>query len=394
MESQKTCKLFGAIRAVLGIKDVLPLIHGPLGCAYHIKYLLSVRSGKPIRILTTNMDQNDVVFGAEDKLEEKIIEVDKKYSPKLIVVLTSCASSIIGEDTGRVIKNVKDNINAEIIDINAGGFEGTQVDGYEECLFKLIEFMDYRKSKNKSSINLVGQFRGGKDLRNLKEDLKGLKIDVNCVLTSGSTLNDLKEAGNASLNVSMCEASGRAPCETMQEKFNIPYIQEIAPIGIQATSKFFNKICSELNIEYTLKDEEKEVKNKIKEYSKDLEGKKAAIIAGPTRAIALTNFITEIGILPVLICLDFEGEFTMENLEKVIENSKINPIVLREPEYFEILECIKKLKPDIILGGLGETGLSEETNIPLLDVMHANKVTMGFKGVLDMIKSIRKVLVK
>ena len=77
MESQKTCKLFGAIRAVLGIKDALPLIHGPLGCAYHIKYLLGVRSNKPVRILTTSMDQNDVVFGAEEKLETEIIEADK-----------------------------------------------------------------------------------------------------------------------------------------------------------------------------------------------------------------------------------------------------------------------------------------------------------------------------
>lgn len=83
MESLRTCKLFGVIRAVLGIKGALPLIHGPVGCFYHIKYLLSLRSLRPIQILTTEMDQNDVVFGAEEKLLHKIQAADKNIHPNL-----------------------------------------------------------------------------------------------------------------------------------------------------------------------------------------------------------------------------------------------------------------------------------------------------------------------
>ena len=141
MESQRTCKLFGVIRAVLGIKGALPLIHGPIGCFYHIKYLLSLRSSQSIRILPTEMDQNDVVFGSEEKLAQKILMADEKYAPQLLVVLTSCASSIIGEDIGRVTNDIRNDIKADIIGINAGGFEGTQIEGYEECLSVLIGLM-------------------------------------------------------------------------------------------------------------------------------------------------------------------------------------------------------------------------------------------------------------
>lgn len=392
MEPQKTCKLFGAIRAVLGIRDALPLIHGPVGCAYHIRYLLSVRSGMPLKILTTEMNQNDVIFGAEDKLEEEIIKTDKTYSPNLIVVLSSCASSIIGEDIERVIRKTKDRIKAEIIGVSAGGFEGTQIDGYEECLSSLIRLMDEQKSK-KDSINLVSQFRGGPDLDNLKKCFDRLKIEINCVLTSGSTLKSVKNAGRASLNVPMCDASGITPCEIMHEKFDIPFLYEVAPIGVSSTSNFFQGICDFFNVEYRLKNEEDMVKRKIKKDSKYLSDGEVAIVAGSTRAIALTDFVCELDMEPILVCLDFSGKYTMKNLARIVKKNGVNPVILKEPEYHEVLEHIEKLKPDLILGGLGEIGPATKANVPLLDVMHAQKITMGFEGAINLSKNIKEILV-
>jgi light-independent protochlorophyllide reductase B subunit len=391
MEAVKTCKLFGAIRAILGIKDALPLIHGPIGCAYHIRYLLSARSGIPLKILTTGMTQNDIVFGAEEKLEKQIIKIDKEYSPNLIVVLTSCASSIIGEDVGRVLKKIKNNIKSEIISINAGGFEGTQIDGYEETLSALVQLMDKKNFEN-SSINLVSQFRGGPDLKNLKSDINKLKVNINCVLTSGSTFEDVKNASSASLNVSMCEASGIIPSELMQERFGIPFLSEVAPIGVSSSANFFHKISDYFKVEYNLKDDERKAKYQINKISGCLSDKKVVIIAGSTRAIALANFVCELKMDPVLISLDFEGRDTSKNLKKVIKNNGINPIILREPEYFELLKDVKGLEPDLILGGLGEIGLSKNLDIPLIDVMHAQEITMSFQGARILSKNIKNQL--
>ena len=395
MESQKTCKLFGAIRAILGIKGALPLIHGPIGCAYHIRYILSARSARQVRVLSTEMDQNDVVFGAEEKLESKILAVDEKYSPELIAVLTSCASSIIGEDIEGVIKRVKNHINAEIMWISSGGFEGNQTDGYEESLSALINLMHeprIRKYHVKNSINLVAQFRGGPDLKNLKKYFKKLKININCVLTSGATLQEVKNAGAADLNVSMCEASGIVPCEIMQKKFGIPFLSETVPIGVSATSNYFQTICEFLDMEYTLQEDEENAKLSIKKYLRYTEGKKAVIISGSTRAIAFTEFLQELGVEPVLICLDFEGRDTMKKLAEITSKKNINPVILKEPEYYEILDYTEKLNPDIILGGLGEIGISKKFDIPLVDVMHSQEITMGFEGALKLAEVIKEAL--
>jgi len=391
MDSLRTCKLFGVVRAVLGIKGALPLIHGPLGCFYHIKYLLSLRSSRSVQIVTTEMDQNDVVFGAEEKLSHKIKDVDKKYSPQLIVVLTSCASSIIGENVDMVVDEVKTDVNADLICINSGGFEGTQIEGYNECLSVLVSLMDEPQVKE-GSINLVGQYRGGPDLKNIKNYFKRLDIDLISVLTSGSTLQDIKNASNAALNVSMCEASGVSTCELMEKKFGIPFIQEVLPLGVRSTSNYFQQICRALNKDYTLIGDEEEVKTEINKYNKIFKGKKALIVAGATRAIALVDFLTELGIYPILICLDFEGKYTDYKLQKVIKRNKINPIILNELGYPDILKYAKDLKPDIILGGMAEIELSRELKIPLLDVMHAQTVTLGFNGALEVAKNIKKAL--
>lgn len=391
MESLRTCKLFGVIRAVLGIKGALPLIHGPVGCFYHIRYLLSLRSGRPIRIISTEMNQNDVVFGAEEKLIQKIVSADKKYSPQLIAVLSSCASSIIGENIDKVIANIKNQIKAEIISINSGGFEGSQIEGYMECLKVLVGLMEESKQTN-FSVNLVGQYRGGPDLELLKNYFDRLDINLKCVLTAGSTLKQIKEASGAGLNISMCDASAIESCELMEEKFGIPFIQETLPLGIRASSNYFNEICHQLNIDYKFREDEKKAKTNINKYIPHLKNKRAMIVAGATRAVALTDFLLDVDMNPLLICLDFEGKKTTNKLHKLIKGSAVNPTILKEPSYSEILNHAKKLKPDIILGGMGEFGLSTQLKIPLIDVMHAQEITFGFDGAVKLVKSIKENL--
>lgn len=391
MEPIKTCKLFGAIRAVLGIKNAIPIIHGPVGCSYHTQYLLSLRSARNIRILTTAMEQEDVVFGAEDKLEAVIRNADDKYHPSLIAVLTSCASSIIGEDVERVVKTVNNNINAKVLVVNAGGFEGNQTDGYRDLLLALIDLMEYPTSKE-PSLNLVAQFRGGPDLIALKNYFNILEIPINCVLTSGATFKQVKNSSNASLNVSMCEASGLVPCQIMEKKFQTPFLHPNLPMGINATSNFFRNICKILSVEYAITHIEERYRKIIASYSPFLSGKRVAIVAGSTRAIPLTEFVSELGMEPVLVCMDLLGQHTNRKIIEVVENNHIEPVILKEADYQDIHDKMVMLRPELILGGMHEFNLSRELDVPLLDVMHGQELTMGFEGAVAMAKNIKKIL--
>jgi len=74
--------------------DVI-VLHGPSGCCFRPARLLETDG---VNVVTTAMTDDDFVFGAEPKLVEVLKRVDEIFHPRLIGVVGSCASMIIGED--------------------------------------------------------------------------------------------------------------------------------------------------------------------------------------------------------------------------------------------------------------------------------------------------------
>ena len=394
MEPYRTCKLFGAVRVVLGITDAIALLHSPVGCAYNLRYLLTVRGAKVNRIVTTEMSEKEVIFGGEAKLRRAIREVDKRYSPNLIVVLTSCASSIIGEDVELVVRDIRDEISAEIITIQSGGFEGDQIEGYKEALRKIVELVRENEKTDKT-VNLLAIYRYGKDVEEISRLLSTMGIKLNAILTAKTNLSTIREASKASLNVIMCEASGFDAARYLKERFGIDYIDPLLPVGISNTREFFESIADEfdLDISSDINKEERIAKGKIEKFKEKLNGKRVCIISGASRSAPLVRFSHELGMIPVLVSIDRVGETTLKDLERVTNECGISPKVLIEPEFRDVLSAIEDEKPDIILGGLYERAFTKILGIPICDVMHSEQLTMCYKGAINLAKKIAEVIV-
>src|SRR5512137_2462846 len=167
-----TCKLFGAIKALGTIKNSVVLVHGPKGCVYHINYILGMRGDRPSEIYTTALDEHDVIFGAEQKLKEAVLYLDRTLQPDLLFVLSCCTSDIIGEDVSSAVRDTQ--TRARTIAISAGGFEGDFHEGYSETLCQLVrELVKKPDGTDPCSVNLVGMLRAGPDLAELRR-LPGL----------------------------------------------------------------------------------------------------------------------------------------------------------------------------------------------------------------------------
>lgn len=105
--------------------DVI-ILHGPHGCCFRTGRLLE---NDGVRVVTTAMSENDFIFGASSKLEEVLKQVDSMFSPKLVGVVGTCASMIIGEDLKEAVQNA--DIDAKILVVEShGGFgEGDNTEG-------------------------------------------------------------------------------------------------------------------------------------------------------------------------------------------------------------------------------------------------------------------------
>ena len=395
MQPYKTCKLFGAIRVILGIKDAIMLVHSPRGCVYNVRYLLGLRGAKTNRILTTEMDERDVIFGGEAKLRKAILDVDKRYNPNLIAVLTSCASSVIGEDIDLVAREIQRDVKAKILPIHSGGFEGDQIDGYKEAMNAVVNLIRDSEMRDENSVNLLAVYRYGWDVEEIKRILSMMQIEINSILTAKTTLKEIESASRARLNVVMCEASGFDAARAIKDRFGIPFIHPLLPIGIDATQSFISQISEFMDREIPEKilKEKNVAENEIEKIRGKIRGKRACIISGASRIPPLTMFVSELGIEPAIVSIDRVGETTLNDLRDVIEERNLNPKILIEPEFDEIIDAISQEKPDIIIGGLYEESLSRKFEIPLCDVMHGEVVTMCFKGAVNLANKIAEAIV-
>src|SRR5271157_4747952 len=83
--SQRACVFCGSRVVLYPIADALHLIHGPVGCAVYtwdIRGALS--SGPSLHRLSfsTDLQETDVIFGAEEKLYKALVELIDRHEPK------------------------------------------------------------------------------------------------------------------------------------------------------------------------------------------------------------------------------------------------------------------------------------------------------------------------
>jgi len=366
-----TCKLFGAIKALGTIQKSVILVHGPKGCVYHINYILGMRGDRPSEIYTTALDEHDVIFGAEKKLMDAIGYLDRTLNPELLFVLSCCTSCIIGEDVGSAVQGTPTTSRA--IAISAGGFEGDFHEGYSETLCQIAEQLVQKTDRvQPRTVNLVGMLRAGPDLAELRRMLGLIDVKVNAVLTADATRQDLERLGEAALNIVLCEPSGKEAAILLQALCGTPYIIEEIPIGYHSAIRFLERVAENLGIPAPVL---------LPPEGPDLAGtslnhRHIAIVSGPTRAVSMTRFLTESGIVPRLVVVDFDSS-VQEKIRFLIEPTGE---VLIGPGHEIIVQKLKEHTIDLLIGGMLEQPIAKALGIEHIDIMHGSQKTVGFAG--------------
>ncbi|MFQ9799702.1 MAG: nitrogenase component 1 [Clostridia bacterium] len=100
-------KISGSIGAVGEMQDVLPIIHGPRGCGFHYRHSARRRHQPLYRVLTTNLEERDIIGGGEEKLRRTVEEAWRQYHPKLIMVIPSPISDILNDDILTIVQEMR-----------------------------------------------------------------------------------------------------------------------------------------------------------------------------------------------------------------------------------------------------------------------------------------------
>lgn len=394
--SQRACVYCGARVVLNPITDAFHIVHGPIGCAsYTWDIRGSLSSGDDLyrNSFSTDLQEQDVIFGGEKKLTAAIEEIAQRYHPKLIFVYATCIVGVIGDDVDAICKSMSDKYNIRVISVKSPGFSGNKSVGYKMACNAIMELISKHKPVKRKGVNIVGDFNLAGEMWIMKDYLKRIGIPVVSTITGDASYANLIEAPAATLNVVQCAGSSTYLANRMEKEMGIPYIK-VSFFGIEDTTSSLIRIAEALKdtvarqkaIDFTASETSK-LNEFIEKYRKNLAGKKAAIyVGGGFKAISLIRQFHSIGIETVVVGTQTGKKEDYEIIESIVNQ---DTVILDDANPAELEKFMKEKGANILVGGVKERPLAYKLGIAFCDHNHERKHPLsGFDGVTNFMKEI------
>lgn len=383
MKTAKGCKLFGAHQALMGIQDSVVLFHSVVGCNYGtMAFHLAPCNMTDVRQTCTVLSDEDIVFSGEASLEKALKYVAQFYVPQIIFVVTGCVSDIIQDDIRTVTASFEQNFGIRTIAVEAAGFRGDCLDGFEtglQALFGEIRKPEQKDGRGIPRINLIGL--GADDIR-LKEDIQAIRELLHGkaklgVCFADCTIEQVQEAAQASLNLVF--GRGIALAERMKAEFGIPYVCTEFPYGMSGAQKLWRILEESFLLDFSEERNEFQMKTaeklqQVYTHLQALYGMPAAVIGTRARADGMAEFLS--------------NEFGME----------VEVLTYREEmrDLEDLYDRIRRSDTALICGSSYELELADELEIPLFRfdfpvfdrVSLSERPYVGEKGTLCLVEDL------
>ena len=237
----------GIIWSLLAVQGAIVLEYGPAGTTH---YSMGLYGGLGLRfqnrMFTTHMSEDDVVMGDVTRLEDAIVELDKSYAPKVIFVVASSVTAVIGTDIKGVCRYMQNEVKAKLVAFEQGGFRGDYSIGLAETYKLLVCNLPKKDVAQEAGVyNIIGasawRYRMASDIWEVKSLLdEALGLSCNACLCCDTSVEELEDMGLAQVNIVLGN-EGLAAAKYLQEKFGTPYVYAV-PYGYNGTLSFLAQV--------------------------------------------------------------------------------------------------------------------------------------------------------
>jgi nitrogenase molybdenum-iron protein alpha chain len=358
--TQRGCTYAGCKGVILGpTRDIVNITHGPIGCGFYswLTRRNQTRTTGPddenfmTYCFSTDMQEEDIVFGGEKKLRAAIQEAYDLFKPKAISIFATCPVGLIGDDVHAVAREMKELLGINVFGFSCEGYKGvSQSAGHHIAnngIFTHVVGQNDKVKEGKFKINLLGEYNIGGDAFELDRILEDCGITVVSTFSGNSTYDQFANAHMADLNTIMCHRSINYVAEMMETKFGIPWIK-INFIGAESSAKSLRKIANyfedaELKekVEEVIAREMPEVIKVRDEVRERCQGKVAMLFVGGSRAHHYQELFREIGMETISAGYefahrdDYEGRKVLPGVKVDADSRNIEELVVeQDPERF------------------------------------------------------------
>lgn len=391
------------------VRDAVLIQHSPIGCgAGQVIYNSIYRNGlamrnlpvENLRLISTNLQEEDMVFGGADKLEQSIRDAWERHQPKAIFIATSCAAGIIGDDVDGSAKKMEGELGVPVIPLHCEGFMSkhwsTGFDATQHGIMRQIVRKNPKKQED--LVNVINLWGGDVFTPMLKE----LGLRVNYVVDL-ATVEDLAQLSEAAATVGFCYTLSSYMAAGLEQEFGVPEIKAPQPYGFAGTDAWLRELARvthrEEQAEAYIAREHARVKPRVEELRKLLKGQKGFVSTGSAYAHGLIAVLRELGI-------EVEGSLVFhhdpiydsqdprqDTLTYLVDNyGDVPAFSVSNRQQYQFYGLLQRVKPDfIIIRHNGLAPLASRLGIPaapLGDEHHA----LGYQGIINLGETILEIL--
>jgi nitrogenase molybdenum-iron protein alpha chain len=453
--TQRGCAYAGCKGVVIGpIGDMVHITHGPIGCGYYSwltrrNFYRPREDGKNYLqyCFSTDMQDEDIIFGGEKKLKAAIEEAHRIFKPKAISVCATCPVGLIGDDVTAVAKEMEAKLGVKVVAFNCEGYKGvSQSAGHHIAnnnLFKQVVGSNDAEA-TPFSLNILGEYNIGGDAWEIERIFNKCGIKIASTFSGDASYDDLGAAHMAGVNLIMCHRSINYMAEMMEKKYGLPWIK-VNFVGVKAMAKSLRKVARffeapELTakVEQVIDEEEAAAEEALAPYRERLKGKTVMLFVGGSRAHHYQDLFRDLGMVPIVAGYefahrdDYEGREVLPTLKvdadsRNIEEIKVGPdpekyhprkdqeawerlknegiidtysgmwpdlnpgtMVIDDISHLELEMLIKKFKPDMICSGIKDKYIIEKFGVPSKQLHNYDYSGpyAGFRGAVNFAREI------
>ena len=395
-----TCQPCGAQYASIGIKDCIAIVHGGQGCVMFVRMLFAQHFKDSFEIASSSVHEDGAVFGALKRVEEAVDVLLMRYPHvKVVPIITTCSTEIIGDDIDGLIRKLKKGLLKEkyadrevyLIPIHAPSFKGSMVSGYDVAVQDLISAFA-KKDKPNGKLNLITGWVNPGDVTALKHLLSEMNVDATVLfeiesfdsplmpdksgVSHGSTtIEELIGTADALGTIALNKYEGGKAAEFLGKKFNVPVIIGPTPIGIRNTDTFLQNVKKMTGkpIPGSLVRERGIAIDALTDLTHMFfADKRVAIYGTPDLVIGLAEFCLDLEMKPMILLLGDDNQAYQNDprIKAFKEKVDFDMQIIMNADLWELESRIKnkEVELDLILGHSKGRWTAIDNNIPMVRV--------------------------
>ncbi|WP_073592973.1 bifunctional nitrogenase iron-molybdenum cofactor biosynthesis protein NifEN [[Phormidium ambiguum] IAM M-71] len=400
--AQGGCAFDGAMIALVPITDAAHLVHGPIACAgnsWGSRGSLSSGSTLYKMGFTTDLNENDVIFGGEKRLYKSILEVQQRYNPAAIFVYSTCVTALIGDDLDAVCQKAAEKTGTPVIPVNSPGFIGSKNLGNRvggEALLEYVVGTGEPEYTTPYDINLIGEYNIAGELWNILPLFERLGIRVLSKITGDARYREITYAHRAKLNVMICSKALINMARKMEERYGIPYIEE-SFYGVEDMNRCLRNVALKLGdrglqerVEQLIAEEKAKLDRTLAPYRDRLQGKRVVLYTGGVKSWSIISAAKDLGMQVVATSTK---KSTEEDKARIKELLGQDGITLEKGNAQELLRVIAQTKADMLIAGGRNQYTALKARIPFLDInQERHHSYSGYVGIVELAKELEEAL--